>query len=98
MTIPAQAIQAAARAIFLTDYAHMGPESWEAARLDGNSDRPDAYRKAEAALQAALPHLRAEIANDIRADWRLVGPLMAGQPQSAVIEFAARTAEKGPTK
>lgn len=39
-----------AKTIFMTDYEHMGPEAWEAARLDGNNDRQDAFMKADAVL------------------------------------------------
>lgn len=61
------AVEAAAKAIFLADYLHLGEESWDTARLDGNSDRPEAFDKARAALDAALPHLAEGLAEVILA-------------------------------
>lgn len=103
MNIPEQAIEAAAKAL-----AELEPgEDWPSnIDLGGHAllgTRDDEYKwameqDAKRALQAALPHIRAQIAAEIR-DMRVSddGPL--NQIHNTVIEVAAaRIAEEGNTK
>ena len=94
---PEEAIEAAAKAL-----AHMEPgEDWPSnTDLGGHAilgTRDDEYKwameqDAKRALEAALPHIRQQIATDIRAEKAAHRP---GTLRRVVLEQAARIAEEG---